>query len=234
MPSKSTTDVSITIRFGVPVVPIVSQAQLVQILEERCTHYAIAYEQLGDESTGHWQCAAILKKAVQTKNTELWLISRLKGLKTLEWTADNEKYAVCVKPHPDVNTLAGGYCRKQDSNPIVKGWDLATLLAGEKRYMEIKEEKKKKIPISKSAFVPLLREYVQKVEEYTLISPDRDEKWSGMNTKQKYEFIEKLIIMDGYDLSTLAPSQINHVVKNFKEYFENFKNSENVLQEFFE
>lgn len=234
MPSKSTTDVSLTIRFGVPIVPIVSQAQLVQILDKRASHYVIGYEQLGDESTGHYQCAVRLSSAVKTENTKQWIIRELKALKTLEWTEDHLKFAVKASPHHDLETLAGGYCRKQDSNPIVKGWDRATLLAGEIRYQEVKDAKQKKIPVSKSAFVPLIRQYMEIIVERTSISPDRDEKWSGMTNKQRYEFLERLIISDGYDMSTISIFQVNHVIKNFNDYFGNFKNSKNLLDEFFE
>lgn len=233
MPSPITTDISTTIRFGVPVVPIVSAEQLAKILDERASHYVIGYEQLGDESTGHWQCAVRLKDKKQVKNTEAWLRSRLKALKTLEWTEDHDKYAVKCHGHHDLETLAGGYCRKQDSNPIVKGWDRATLLAGEIRYQEVKDAKKKKIPVSRSGLVPLLREYHDQITEQCMMSPDRDAKWLSLTNKQRYEFLERLIISDGYDLSTIAPSQVSHIVKNFSDYFGNFGNSKNILNEFF-
>lgn len=235
MPSPVTTEISLTVRFGVPIVPILPISTLALILDKRSKYYVIAYEQPGDETTGHYQCAVRLNEAIKVENTKQWLIRELKAVMSgFEWSKDNEKYAVHPKKHPDLECLAGGYCRKEDSLPFCKGWDLATLQAGEARYKEAKESKRKKIPVSKSAIVPLIRDYLSKVEERMYMTVDGQERWSKLTLRQRYDFIEKLMIVDGYDLSTISPLQISHIVKNWNEYFENIKNFENILDEFFE
>lgn len=236
MPSPSTTEISLTVRFGVPIVPILPMSTLALILDKRSKYYVIAYEQPGDETTGHYQCAVRLNEAVQTKNTKDWLIRELKAVMSFEWTSDHEKHAVHPVKHSDLECLAGGYCRKQDTGvvPIIKGWDMGVLDEGEARYEAAKESKRKKIPVSKSGLVPLLREYLSKVEERMYMTVDGIDRWAALNSRQRYDFIQKLMIVDGYDLSTISPLQVSHIVRNWDEYFENIKNIKNILDEFFD
>jgi len=234
MPSPQAIDVSITIRFGVPIVPIVPLSTLVLIFDKISKFYVIGYEQLGDESTGHWQCAVRMNESRTVNNTTLLIKRALKNLKNFEWTEHHEEYAVKVKKHPDLECLAGGYCSKQDFTPYVKGFDIAVLLKGKDRYVVACDGKKKKVPISKAGLVPMLRQYLVQIEERTTLSPDRDQKWIKLSSREKYEFVSRLIIVDGYDLSTISFLQKNDIIKNWSDYFENIKNPKNILDEFFE
>jgi len=235
MPSPKTTECSITVRFGVPIVPILPASTLALIFDKRSKYYVIGYEQKGGLETGHYQCAVRLDLSIQTKNTEAWLIRELKQVMTdFKWETKNEEFAVKVVKHHDLECLAGGYCSKQDFNPIVKGFDKGELLKGKERYIEATETKQKKIPISKAGLVTKFREYLDMVNERCTISSDRDEKWNKLSNLQKYDFVARLIITDGYDLSTISFLQKNDLVKNWTDYFENIKNPKNILDEFFE
>jgi len=236
MPSPFTTDVSVTVRFGVPIVPILPLSTLALILDKRSKYYCIGYEQNEGIESGHWQCAVRLSDSTQTKTTKDWLIREIKtAVKPyFEWQPKNDKRTVKVKKAPDLEQLAGGYCSKQDFNPVIKGFDRDELLKGKERYVVNCEGKTKKVPISKAGLVPKFREYLSKVEERTTVSPDREHKWNCLTSREKYDFIARLIITDGFDLSTISFLQKNDLIKNWLDYFENFKNPKNILDEFFE
>jgi len=234
MPSPQASDVSITIRFGVPIVPILPQSTLALIFDKISKFYVISYEQLGDESTGHWQCAVRLTKSVTVNNTTLFIIRAIQKACSFEWTEHHTKHAVKVKKHPDLECLAGGYCSKQDTNSLVVGFDRGELSKGKERYVVACDGKKKKVPISKAGLVPIFRDYLTQIDERTTMSPDRLEKWIKLSNREKYDFVARLIIVDGYDLSTISFLQKNDLVKNWCDYFENIKNPKNILDLFFE
>jgi len=221
MPAKVTTDFSITVRFGVPIGPLISISTLSTYFATLGDKYAIAYEQKQGLDSGHYQCALITRSETRQDKLQARVINALKELTNFKWTEENVKYAVKVKAHNDILCLVGGYCTKDDIAPLIVGFTEDDLKGTKERYEEACDNKLKRAPITKTALIPLLREYYQK---YWEICAEDCEKMRAHETKtalQKFQFLESLILGEGYDLSdVLSGPRRNYIIKNFDQYFD--------------
>lgn len=233
MPAKCGTTFSITVRFGLPIEPILPQGVMGSTLGEFGISYAVAYEQKGDESTGHWQCGLITKDETRQDHLRDRLLNRLmKVCKDVEWNEDRKKHAVCVRFHNDIIQLVGGYCTKQDINPLIVGFTDDDLEDGRARYERSLASRDKRMPVTKSAILPLLRETHERVMGECVKSRNL-EKFQKLTPSEKLNLLEKMLISDGYDLSeVLSGIKRNYIVKHWSEYFGE-KSSLDILQEFF-
>lgn len=235
MPAKPTTDFSLTIRFGVPVQPMVPIGKLQELLMTFCSKYVIAYEQKGDESTGHWQCALVTKEVKRQDKLKATIVGQLQKLSDRPWSDDNKKHAVDVKAHHQIVGLAGGYCMKQVTHiePVIYGFTQEELEEGSAIYQQALTNSQKKYPVSKSARTELLKTYSAKVWQEIAGDSQRIFEWDRKNPAQKVDLFVSLIIADGYDLSECwGPLVRTHYIKYFSEIFEE-KSPEKILQEFF-
>lgn len=221
MPAKITTDFSITIRFGVPIKSLLPQKVLATYFDTLGDKYAIAYEQKEGLDSGHWQCSLITRQEYRSDKMLERVIRAVKGMTNFEWTKDNDKFAVKCKAHNDIYTLTGGYCTKDDIAPLIVGFTEDDLAGSKERYEAACENKLKRSPITKTALVPLLREYHAKVWEICAEDSEKLRAHESKTASQKFTFLEQLILADGYDLSdVLSGLRRNYFIKNYEHYFE--------------
>lgn len=222
---KTTTDWSITIRLGVVTSRYVPLAPLETFMSEFFSHYVLGYEEPHGAESGHWQIAAI---SIFKHRQSDWqdkirrFVKETSKTNGFEWEEKHEKVAVKVKYHPDVLTLAGGYCQKQDLMPPYKGWSESELKRGKEDYAEILETKKKQLPVTALSLTSLLRQYYQECVLYiTAMDTTAELRWSRLTASDKFQFLERKIIADGYDISlACSPYRRNYYIKHFSEFFE--------------
>lgn len=221
MPAKVTTDFSITVRFGVPIRSLLSQEDLAEYFSTLGDKYAIAYEQKEGLDSGHYQCALVTRSETRQDKLQEKVILALKKLTHFKWTEDNDKYAVKVKAHNDILCLVGGYCTKDDIAPLIVGFTDEDLHGTKERYEEACENKLKRSPITKTALIPLLKTYYLKLWEMCASDSEKMRTHERKTAREKFEFLESLILGDGYDLSdVLSGPRRNYIIKNFDQYFD--------------
>lgn len=234
MPAKPGITFSITFRPGRPVEDVLSQTAMAELLSEYGISYAVAYEQTGDINTGHWQCGLITKDETRQDHLKDSMMRRLVKLtdSSFEWNENQRKHTLHVKHHNDICQLVGGYCTKQDINPLIVGFTDDDLEDGRARYERSLASRDKRMPVTKSAILPLLRETHERVMGECVKSRNL-EKFQKLTPSEKLNLLEKMLISDGYDLSeVLSGIKRNYIVKHWSEYFGE-KSSTDVLQEFF-
>jgi len=195
--------------------------------------YAIAYEQKEGLDSGHYQCSLITREITRQDKIVEKLKPWLKRLTPFEWTKDNETFALKVKAHNDIYTLTGGYCTKDEEAPLIVGFTEDDLAGSKERYEALCENKLKRSPITKTALVPLLRDYHTKLWEMCASDTEKLRTHELKSARQKFEIIESLILGDGYDLSdVLSGPRRNYIIKNYEQYFEP-KTAEQISQAYF-
>lgn len=234
MPAKTTTDYSITIRIGVPIVPILKMEALAEYFDTISDRYGIGYEQKEGPASGHYQCGVVLRSPRRSDHFKRTLKEDLKKIMfPFVWSPDNEKKLLESKAHHDLTTLVGGYCTKQSINPIIKGYSEDELKGGKDRYAVLLSERLKELPVSKSALMPLLKEFYDRVISHTSISPEFDLAFALKSGSDKFHLMESLIMAEGYDLSeALAGSRRIYIVRHFEDIFAP-KTSEQLFEHFY-
>jgi len=233
MPAKSTTDFSVTIRFGVPIRSLLSQENLSKYFATLSNKYAIAYEQNEGPDSGHWQCGIILNTETRQDKLQLRIITALRKMMVYEWSDDNVKYAVKVRAHNDIYCLIGGYLTKDDASPLIVGIGEHELVGTKERYEIAKADRLKKLPVSKSALTPLLKQYYDRIYSLALQDSEKLIIFERKKSAEIFSLMESLILGDGYDLSEcLQGAHRNYLVRNFDQIFSP-KSSQNILDNFF-
>lgn len=218
MPAKISTDASITLRFGREIESMISQDTMARILDEFSDKYIIALEQKGDETTQHYQIAAILREPTDISDGfKRKLANRIKDSMDFEWSEHNDKVALKCKYHPEIKGQFG-YCMKQDADPLTKGCDAAWLEEANELYNLRLSQSKKKIPVSKSNFLSLIREMYDELWKQIGGDSERLHKFGTMDNCKKFNILEKMLIIRGYDCSCINPTQRQLIIRNFDEY----------------
>lgn len=225
MPAKVSTDASITIRFGREILSILPRNAVAKILDEFSDKYCIGLEQKGDESTQHWQIAAILRTPVDISDGfKRKLLNRLKDVMDLEWSKDNERVALVCRAHHEIKGHFG-YCMKQDPDPLTKGCDPGWLLEAQELYAKRLDQSEKKIPVSRSRFLPLIREMYDELWKQIATDREKMDKWSKMENSKCFNILEKMLLIRGYDCSCINPTQRQTIIRNYNEYIVGYTES---------
>jgi len=215
--TRESNEFSITIRTGEADGVAKYEAKLLEALESICSHYCVAYEQKGDLSTQHFQMAVVTTARKRSDNLKATLVELLGEA----WTPEQKKYAIAVKKNRegnDIKLIAGGYCCKQDDNPIIKGWTIDELQPYRSQYDDLKRKSEIR-NLSKDSFL----EYIVKVyyEIRDNKDPDVREKFQRLDERTKLKYTYKVAISQGADLQRYStPIWRNYLVDNFGPIFE--------------
>lgn len=208
---------SITVRPGEPDGVQKYEKDYLEWLESVSTHYVVAYEQKGDLSTQHFQCAVVFKDEHRSDNLKKTLV----GLLGHEWNADRRKHAICINKNRDGNDiklLAGGYCLKQDVAPFIKGWTLEELEPYLTQYEELKHKSQMR-NISREKITDLLQTWYDDISDHR--NPDVREAFERMSERKKLDFMYKYGISLGADLQKYStPVWMNYFTSNFDVLFQ--------------
>jgi hypothetical protein len=225
MPAKISTDASITIRFGREILSILPRETVAKILDEFSDKYCIGLEQKGDESTQHWQIAAILRNPTDISDGfERKLKNRVQDVLEFEMTPEQKKYAIKAKSHHEIKGHFG-YCSKQDTSPLTKGCDPGWMLEAQELYAKRLDQSEKKIPVSRSRFLPLIREMFDELWKQIGCDSEKIQKWNLMDDCKRFSILEKMLIIRGYDCSCVVPTQRQLIIRNFHEYVVGYSES---------
>lgn len=162
--TRESNEFSITIRPGDAAGVEQYRSKYLTWLEDTCTHYAVALEQKGDLSTQHFQCAVVTKLNHRSDNLKKTLVSLL----GTSWSSDQKRIAVCVNKNRqgnDIRLLAGGYCQKQDVNPLLKGWSDIDLEPFVTQYEELKTRSEMRNP-TREKIIDILKSVYNDIAEH--------------------------------------------------------------------
>lgn len=225
MPAKISPDASITIRFGREILSILPQVTVAKILDEFSDKYCIGLEQKGDESTQHWQIAAILRTPTDISDGfKRKLVNRVWDVMDVTPTPEQLKHAIVCRAHHEIKGHFG-YCSKQDTSPLTKGCDPGWMLEAQELYAKRLDQSEKKIPVSRSRFLPLIREMYDELWKQIACDSDRLLKWNQMTDCKKFNVLEKMLLIRGYDCSCINPAQRQQIIHNFNEYIVGYSES---------
>lgn len=211
--TRESKEFSITIRTGEPDGVCRYEKEFLDWLESvGTTHYVVAYEQKGDLSTQHFQCAVVFRDEHRSDNLKKTLVALLGH----HWNEQQRKHAVCVNKNRDGNDiclLAGGYCLKQDVAPFIKGWTSEELEPYLTQYEELKNKSLLR-NISRERLIPLLQEWHDEISNHK--NPDVREVYESYGQRKKLEFLYRYGISLGADLQRYSTLQwINYLAYNF-------------------
>lgn len=150
------------------------------------------------------------------------------------WEDKHDKVAIKVNYHPDINCLAGGYCTKDMAGGFEQdGFTEEELNSGKDKYDNLLDEKKKKMPVSRSGLLPLMKEVFSKLWQSIAIDTKKSQIFSEFSLDKKMDLLNSLILADGYDTSLVYGTlQWKAITKNFDTiFFEH--NAEFILMDFF-
>lgn len=181
------------------------------------SHYVVAYEQKGDLSTEHFQCAVVFNEEHRSDNLKKTLV----GLLGHHWTDAQKRVAVCVnknRENNDIRLVAGGYCMKQDVAPYLKGWTVDELEPFLTQYEELKNKSQLR-NISRDNLLQLLQEWH---DEYANNKdPDVRDRFERLSSTKKLQYMYKYGIAQGADLQKYSnPNWLNYLTTNFDVLFE--------------
>lgn len=193
------------------------ESDLLKWLDDACTHYVVAYEQKGDLSTQHFQCAVVMTTPRRADNLKTALV----GLMGDHWTTEQKRHAVCCKKNRadnDIRLLAGGYCMKQDIEPFMKGWTVEELHPYLTQYEELKNRSEMR-NITREKIVDVLQKWYD--ELYYNKEPDVRDRFERLTVRSKLDYMYKYGIALGADLQKYStPVWINYFINNFNVLFE--------------
>lgn len=216
--TRESNEFSITIRPGDATGIEKYREKYVSWLEDISTHYAVAVEQKGDLSTQHFQCAVVTKLQHRADNLKKTLVALLGA----DWNADQKRVAICVNKNRqsnDIRLLAGGYCMKQDAQPLLKGWTTEILEPFMTQYEELKARADARNP-SREKIVDILKGYHVEILDHK--DPDVRWKYGRKSPRDKLSIMYKLAIANGADLQKYStPVWLNYFATNFDVLFEN-------------
>lgn len=198
------------------------QSDLLKWLDDNASHYVVAYEQKGDLSTQHFQCAVVMTTSRRSDNLKTALV----GLLGEQWTPEQKRHAICVNKNRKDNNillLAGGYCMKQDTNPFIKGWTAEELEPYTTQYEELKQRSEMR-NISKDKILLLLQEWYDEFANNK--NPDVRDRFERLPIRKKLDYMYQYGISQGADLQKYStPVWINYFINNFRVLFERFSAS---------
>lgn len=225
MTTRESTDISITVRPGDANGIEAYRNKLVTYLDEQCEKYVIAVEQKGDLSTEHFQCACVFKISKRANNLKTSLV----GLLGENWTDEQKRHAVFCTKHHDITALAGGYCMKQDDDPLIKGFTIEELDEGNVRYEQAKDAKDKRNLNRESVIIVLqqLNDELEYNENSELML-----KWEHTPNRSRLYTLFQLATAKGYDMQKFYnPNWLNYLINHYDTVIRRV-NAERILEQF--
>lgn len=215
MTTREDTDFSITVRTGEADGVVKYRNKLVSFFDENCEKYAIGVEYAGgDIESQHYQCACVFKLSRRADNLKTTLVSLLKHD---GWEPKHVRNAICVKKHHDVLTLAGGYCRKEDTDALFKGWTREELDEASQKYLILKDASDKR-NISQQKIIEIIKNFNESYEHHK--NPDIREKWANTGCRAKLHQLYSQCITEGYDMAKFYnPNKFNYFLNFFNVLF---------------
>lgn len=190
----------------------------IKYMDEECTHYCIATEQKGDKSTEHYQVACVFKLPKRADNVKKSLVSLLGS----QWSTDQKLRAVCVHKNRegnDIKLLAGGYCQKQDSHPLLKGWTTSELEPYASQYDELLSKAKLR-NITGDKVVSVLKEFHDQL--YDNPNPDVRDNFMCKSKSDRIRTVIQFAIAHGAQLHKYCtPQWLSYYNMNYDVLFNN-------------
>lgn len=220
MPARKDRDGSITIRFAEKrmgnknLESIFSLSKVIKFLEEISDTFIIGLEQPGALWTQHYQIAVILREEIRISDDLKRRLIRYVD-ENLEFPLSDEerKRAIECKYHNDIKYCIG-YCSK-DSVAYKRMEDTFHTECVD-HYRSHKNETK--IPVSRSRFLPLIREMYDELWKQISVDTIRSDKFDKLDNCKKFTVLEKMLIARSYDTSCISPAQKREIISHFHEY----------------
>lgn len=222
MPSRKDHDASITIRFrdtrygddGIEeLFPI---KKLISFFEGISDCFLIGLEQPGLKSSQHYQCAVVLRNdACISKDLKAKLLRYIQDNIDFELDEHEQKKTLeCIYTN-DIR-LTIGYCSKEYV-AYIKGISPEYHEECIQHYKS-KKRSEKSAPVSRSRLLPLIREMYNVLWEQLAVDSEKMDKFYILDNCKKFSILEKMLIIRGYDLTCIAPSNKREIINNFDEY----------------
>lgn len=220
MPARKDRDGSITIRFcekrmsTKTLEDIFPLSKIQQFLEGISDTFIIGLEQPGALWTQHYQIAVILREETKISDDLKRRLIRYVD-ENLEYPlSDVERSrAIMCKYHDDIRYCIG-YCSKDSI--AYKRMDDTYHTECCDHYKSSKNETK--IPVSRSRFLPLIRDMYDILWQLIAADNCRHDKFDHMDNCKKFSVLEKMLIARGYDTSCISPAQKREIISHFQEY----------------
>lgn len=222
MPARKDRDGSITIRFrdsrygdeGIEeIFPI---KKLIDFFDSHSDQYVIGLEQPGLKSTQHYQCAIVLRDDARIADDF--------KKKLLRYIEDNIPFE--LSPEERERTLDCKYTNRIKYTIGYASKEYVAYIKGispeyHNECIEFYNSNKlneKQLPVSRSRFLPLIREMYDELWKQLAYDSERMDKFARLEDCKKFSVLEKMLISRGYDTSCVAPSQKREIIYNFQEY----------------
>lgn len=190
--------------------------RFISYMDEQCTHYAIATEQKGDKSTEHFQVACIVKVPKRADNVKKSLIQLLGS----DWNTNQKLSAVCVKKNRegnDIKLLAGGYCQKQDTSVLLKGWTTEELEPYISEYEQLLSKAQMR-NISSDNIVKILKQFHDEISDNK--DPVVRDNFSLLSHHKRITTVFQYAIANGANLYRYSSTQyVLYFVNNYDVLF---------------
>jgi len=223
MPARKDRDASITIRFaekrygpGVDLEKLFPIRLVINWLDAHSDCYLIGLEQPGAIWTQHYEIAAILRDEAKIADdlkdklhryVDEHLDSPLIG--------EELRRTISCKYHDNIK-LRFGYCSKE-SVAHSKGVSPEFLTECKEVY-ESGKKCEKKIPVSRSRLLPLIREMYEILSGDLACDSLKHDQYYRLDATKQFNVLWKMLIIKGYDLTCIAPSNKREIIDNFYEY----------------
>lgn len=231
MPARKDRDASITIRFAEQrmcdknLETILPLSEVVKFLESISDTFLIGLEQPGAVWTQHYEIAVILREETKiSDDLKRRLIRYVDDRLEVPLSGDEHERAVSCKYHNNIK-LRIGYCAK-DSVAFKQGISDEFLTECKDVY-ESGKKSEKKMPVSRSRLLPLIREMYDILWMELTKDSSKFDIYHRYDNCKKFSVLEKMLIIRGYDLTCIAPSNKREIINNFDEYI--VGNAENSL-----
>lgn len=231
MPARKDRDASITIRFkseryGVGgIEELFPIAKLISFYESVSDSFVIGLEQPGLKSSQHYQCAVILRE--EAKISDDFKKKLLRYIQdNISWTFDADEMQrtlECVYTNRIKYTI--GYSSKEYV-AYIKGITPEFHQECIEFYNSNKRSEKS-LPVSRSRLLPLIREMYDILWLELARDSDKMSVYGKYDNPKRFAVLEKMLIIRGYDLTCISPSNKREIIMNFEEYI--VGNAENHL-----
>lgn len=234
MPARKDRDASITIRFAKDryadggIEELFPIKKLISFFEGISDCFLIGLEQPGLKSSQHYECALILREDAKISDDLKRRVIRYVD-DSLEYPLSPEERNNAVSCHYHNNIkLRFGYCSKEY---VAYSTGVSPeFLAECKDVYEKGKRSEKSLPVSRSRLLPLIREMYKILwEEVLAINSEKMAIYDNYDNCKKFSILEKMLIIRGYDLTCISPSNKREIINNFDEYIVGY--SENHMED---
>lgn len=231
MPSRKDRDVSLTIRFAesrygdAGIEELFPIKKLVSFLESISECFLIGLEQPGLKSSQHYECAVVLRDEMKiSDDLKRRIIRYVDDSLEIPLSPEELLRAINCVYHNNIK-LRFGYCSKEYV-AYSKGVSPEFLAECKDVYLKGKRSEKG-APVSRSRLLPLIREMYEILWNELARDSEKMSIYGKYDNAKRFQILEKMLIIRGYDLTCISPSNKREIVNNFDEYI--VGNAENHL-----